>query len=89
MNAIITVVGVDRVGIIAKVSAYLAEKGVNIQEITQTIMAGNFMMFMTVNIPAQGAGLAVIEADLAALGKEIGVEINLKNEAVFQAMHRI
>jgi ACT domain-containing protein len=90
MNAIITVVGHDKVGIIAGLSAFLAERGVNIDDISQTILSGDFVMVMKVSAQeAAQAGLSRLKADLEALGSRMGVSISLMHEAVFQAMHRI
>ena len=89
MNAIITVVGVDKVGIIARVSSFLAERSINIEDISQTILSGNFVMMMMVNLSHASAGLKSIKAELDELGKEMQVSISLMHEGVFSAMHRI
>jgi ACT domain-containing protein len=89
MNAIITVVGSDKVGIIAKVSTFLSAHKINIADITQTILSGNFVMMMMVDL--DGADISIDELRIA-MGKEageMGVEINIMNEKVFSAMHRI
>lgn len=88
MNAIITVVGTDKVGIIAKVSAFLAERGINIADINQTVLSGNFVMMMMVAIE-ENDNLSFIKQELSALGEALGVSINLMHEKVFSAMHRI
>jgi ACT domain-containing protein len=88
MNAIITVVGTDKVGIIARVSAFLAERSINIEDISQTILSGNFVMMMMVNL-SQGSSLETIKAELNSLGVEMDVSISLMHEGVFSAMHRI
>jgi ACT domain-containing protein len=88
MNAVITVVGVDKVGIIAKVSSFLAEQGVNIIDISQTVLSGNFVMMMMVAIE-ENNDLSLIKRDLSTLGEALGVSISLMHEKVFSAMHRI
>jgi len=87
--AIITVVGNDKVGIIAKVSAFLADRGINIEDISQTILSGNFVMMMMVNLSSSAAALEVIKKELSALGDNLNVSISLMHEKVFSAMHRI
>lgn len=89
MNAIITVVGSDKVGIIANVSAYLAEHSINILDITQTILSGNFVMMMMVTLDDANVTVEALREDLAKKGTEMGVEINIMNERVFSAMHRV
>jgi ACT domain-containing protein len=90
MNAIITVVGSDKVGIIAKVSAFLAERGVNIEDISQTVLSGNFVMMMMVDLSSPGSlALAQIKKELSDLGDTLNVSISLMHEKVFSAMHRI
>ncbi|MDR1837348.1 MAG: ACT domain-containing protein [Treponema sp.] len=89
MNAIITVVGNDKVGIIAKVSAFLAERDINIEDISQTILSGNFVMMMMVNISSCSEVLEEVKRELAALGETLNVSISLMHEKVFSAMHRI
>ncbi len=85
---IITVVGHDTVGIIAKVCTYLAEHNVNILNISQTIVDGYFNMMMIVD--AAGAGdVTEMSGDLGALGQEIGVVIRCQHEDIFNMMHRI
>ncbi|MCC8163789.1 MAG: ACT domain-containing protein [Lachnospiraceae bacterium] len=85
---IITVVGHDTVGIIAKVCTYLAEHKVNILNISQTIVDGYFNMMMIVD--AAGAGdVTEMSGDLGALGQEIGVVIRCQHEDIFNMMHRI
>jgi ACT domain-containing protein len=89
MNAIITVVGSDRVGIIAKVSAFLAARCINIEDISQTILGGSFVMMMKVAITEDGQDLQTVKNDLSKLGEELQVSISLMHEQVFSAMHRI
>ncbi|MCR5081372.1 MAG: ACT domain-containing protein [Treponema sp.] len=89
MKGIITVVGGDKVGIIAKVSAYLAQHSINIADITQTILSGNFVMMMMVEFDKADIDIDTARKDLTAEAENLGVEINLMNEKVFSAMHRI
>ncbi|MBQ9539310.1 MAG: ACT domain-containing protein [Treponema sp.] len=89
MKAIITVVGGDKVGIIAKVSAYLAAHSINIVDITQTILSGNFVMMMMVDFENADTDIDKARKDLTANCEELGVECNVMNERVFSAMHRI
>ena len=89
MKAIITVVGGDKVGIIAKVSAFLAEHSINIDDITQTILSGNFVMMMMVNLDKSDISIDEARRLLTEEGHGLGVEVNLMSEKVFSAMHRI
>jgi ACT domain-containing protein len=89
MNAIITVVGADKVGIIAKVSVFLAERNINIEDISQTILSGNFVMMMMIDLSGSSKALDAVKTELAALGESMGVSISIMHEKVFSAMHRI
>ncbi|MCL2208823.1 MAG: ACT domain-containing protein [Treponema sp.] len=89
MNAIITVVGSDKVGIIAKVSAFLADRDINIEDISQTVLSGNFVMMMMVNLSSSSKALEEIKRELTVLGDTLNVSISLMHEKVFSAMHRI
>lgn len=89
MNAIITVVGSDKVGIIAKVSALLAEHKINIADITQTILSGNFVMMMMVSLEEADISIDELRSVLTSASEEMGVEINVMAEKVFSSMHRI
>jgi len=89
MNAIITVVGTDKVGLISKVSAFLAERDINIEDITQTILSGNFVMMMMVNLSSSSKALEEVKQELYSLGETLNVSISMIHEKVFQAMHRI
>ena len=89
MNAIITVVGSDKVGIIAEVSALLAAHKVNIADITQTILSGNFVMMMMVSMEGADVSLDGLRAVLEDAGKKMGVEINIMAEKVLSSMNRI
>lgn len=89
MNAIITVVGSDKVGIIAKVSDYLCKHSINIADITQTILSGNFVMMMMVELDKADISIDELRKDFVKKAEELGVEINIMSEKVFGAMHRI
>ena len=88
-KVIITVVGKDTVGIIAKVCTYLSEGSVNVLDISQTIVSGYFNMMMIVDMANATASFAEISAQLDALGEEIGVTIKCQKEEIFEMMHRI
>ena len=89
MNAIITVVGSDKVGIIAKVCSYLAEHNVNILDISQTIIQGYFNMMMIVDTNNSNTPFVALADELESLGDEIGVSIKVQHEDIFDSMHRI
>ena len=88
-KTIITVVGNDTVGIIAKVCTYLAENGVNILDISQTIVSGYFNMMMITDISGATKSFAAISDEMEKLGEEIGVVIKCQREEIFEKMHRI
>ncbi len=89
MRAIITVVGKDKVGIIAKISTTLAESNVNILDISQTILQEYFTMMMLVDLEGMNRGLEDLRKILIDLGKKLEVSITLQHEEIFKAMHRI
>ncbi len=88
-KSIITVVGKDTVGIIAKVCTYLAENQVNILDISQTIVQGYFNMMMIVDVTASEKQSGKLADELALLGENIGVQIKMQQEDIFNSMHRI
>ena len=88
-KTIITVVGKDTVGIIAKVCTYLAENGINILDISQTIVQGYFNMMMIVDTNASAKKFGDMADELEALGEKIGVVIKCQKEEIFDKMHRI
>ena len=88
-RTIITVVGHDAVGIIAKVCTYLAENNVNILDISQTIVEGFFNMMMITDAEKAVKDLEDLAKDLEVLGEEIGVNIRCQHEEIFNKMHRI
>ncbi len=87
MKAVITVIGKDRVGIISKVSTYLAECNVNILDISQTIMQDMFCMIMLVKLEDNNVGDVI--KGFEAIEKELGLSIHLQREELFESMHRI
>jgi len=89
MKAIITVVGKDKVGIIAAVSTKLAECSVNILDISQTIMQENFTMMMSVDLAGSTVSLKELKMHLNEIGSRIGLVINIYNEELFNSMHRV
>ena len=86
---IITVVGKDSIGITAKVCVYLAENSVNILDIAQTIVGGYFNMMMVVDIQESSKSTEIIANELKEIGDEIGVQIMVQHEKIFETMHRI
>lgn len=88
-KTIITVVGKDTVGIIAKVCTYLADNSINILDISQTIVSGYFNMMMVVDMSDIKKSFGDVADELEALGKEIGVIIKCQKEEIFDSMHRI
>lgn len=89
MKAVVTVMGVDKTGIIAKVSTCLSENNVNILDINQTIMQNIFTMVMLVDIKDAKSDYSYITKELEKIGVEIGVEIRIQREDIFHSMHRI
>ena len=89
MKAVVSVMGIDRTGIIAKVSGCLFENEINILDINQTIMQNIFTMVMLVEFSESSGDFVAVSEKLDALGKELGVEIRMQNEEIFNSMHRI
>lgn len=89
MRIVLTIVGKDRVGIIAKVSNLLAEHGVNILNINQNILEGFFNMVLIADMSSADVSLKELQEMAMQIGKEIGVEIKVQHEDIFTAMHRI
>ena len=88
-KAIITVVGKDRVGIIAGVCTYLAENQINILDITQTIVKGFFNMMMVVDVENITKSFGEVAQELEQVGEEIGLSVKIQREEIFLKMHRI
>ncbi|MCD8285740.1 MAG: ACT domain-containing protein [Clostridia bacterium] len=89
MRAVVTVVGKDKTGIIAKVSTFLAERGVNIVDISQTIMDEYFAMIMLVDLSCASIALSVLADECETMGKGIGMSIHVQHEEIFNAMHSV
>ena len=89
MKAIVSVIGSDKRGIIAKVTTALWEMNVNVEDISQTIMQKYFTMIMLVDLSEANLAFSEIADKLQKTGEEIGVDIRIQSEAIFQAMHRI
>ncbi len=88
-KVIITVIGKDTVGIIAKVCTYLAGNQINILDISQTIVAGYFNMMMVVDLAGSLKPIQDVSRELSQIGGEIGVQIKCQREEIFEEMHRI
>ena len=89
MKAIVTVIGEDRVGIIATVCTDLAAFNVNVLDISQTVMQGYFTMMMVVDVSGATCPVAELAQKLDEKGKEMGLSIRLQREEIFKAMHRV
>ena len=89
MKAIVTVIGEDRVGIIATVCTDLASFNVNVLDISQTVMQGYFTMMMVVDVSGANCPMAELAQKLDEKGKEMGLSIRLQREEIFKAMHRV
>lgn len=89
MRAVVTVVGKDKTGIIAKISTYLAEKNINILDISQTILGEYFTMITLVDLSAAQIKLAELAEECKVLGEKIGMSIHVQHEDVFNAMHNV
>ena len=89
MKAIVTVVGKDRVGIIAEVCVQLASFNINVLDISQTVMQGYFTMMMAVDTSGSDIPLAELAKRMEEKGKEMGLSIRLQREDIFEAMHRV
>ena len=88
-KVIITVVGKDTVGIIARICTYLADNGVNVLDITQTIRDGFFNMMMIVDIAGSPKVYDELVDGIAELQEKLGMQIRMQKEDIFDAMHRI
>ena len=89
MHAVVTVTGKDKKGTIAKVSSFHAERGVNVEDISQTILQDYFAMIMLVDIRELTIELSELAKECDRLGQEIGMSIRVQHEAIFNAMHNI
>ena len=89
MKAIVPVIGKDQVGIIAGVCTVLAEKNINVLDISQTVMQDYFTMIMMVDISEAGLTFEELSRDLDEFGRTKGLSIRIQREDIFEAMHRI
>ena len=89
MKAFITVIGRDTVGVVAKVSSLCCERNINIEDVTQSILHGMFAMIMLVDISQCNVSHEELHTQVDALAKEMGMQINLTRQEVFDAMHTI
>ena len=89
MRAVISVIGKDTVGILAKVSTKCASMGANIVDVTQTILQDMFVMIMMVDISAINREFAEMASAVEQLGSEMGLSIHIMHEDIFNSMHRI
>ena len=89
MRAVVTVTGKDKKGIIAKISAFLSEKGANIEDISQTILGEYFAMIMLVSLEALTVDFSAFAEAITNAGREVGVDIRVMHEDIFNTMHRI
>jgi ACT domain-containing protein len=85
----ISVLGQDRKGIIARISNYLYQQNINIEDLNQKVMQGYFVMTMLVDVTESQASLEAIREALAALGQDMKLKIQIQHEDIFKAMHRI
>ncbi len=89
MRAVITVVGKDTVGILAKVSAKCSEHGVNVAEVTQSVLQDLFAMIMIVDIDKLDVSFTVFAEEMEAIGEDMNLKIHIMHEDIFNAMHTI
>lgn len=89
MKAVITVIGEDKVGILAKVSSVCAKYNISITDVTQSIMQNMFSMIMLVNMDLSEISCAELSDKMSSLGKEMGLSIHSMHEDLFNSMHRI
>jgi ACT domain-containing protein len=86
---IVTVTGVDRVGIVAKLANVMARANINIVDINQKILEETFVMTMAVDVAESAIGMDKIKARLDRVGKEMALKITIQDENIFKAMHRV
>ena len=89
MKAVITVIGRDTVGVVAKVSAVCAELNINIEDVSQSIMQDMFCMIMLVDLSGCNVDQAVMRAEFARVGEDLQMQVNVTRQEVFDAMHHI
>jgi ACT domain-containing protein len=89
MKIVVTIIGQDRIGIVAKVSTAMAEESVNVLDINQNIMNGFFNMVMIADMGAATVSIKDLQHKMNEVGQDIGVEIKIQSEDIFNVMHRI
>ena len=89
MKAVITVVGKDTVGILAKVSSACAEREINIVDVTQSVLQNLFVMVMLADISGMTCDFGTFSDDLKSIGAELGMDIRVMHEDIFNSMHRV
>lgn len=89
MKAIVSVIGKDKKGIIAKVATKLSELDVNIEDISQTIMQNFFTMIMAVDLSESTHSFEEVKQELATTGQALGVEIHIQSQSIFESMHQL
>ena len=89
MRAVITVVGKDSVGILAKVSSKCSESNVNINEVTQSVLEDMFCMIMISDISNINKDFGTFSTEMQKLGEEMGMSVHVMHETIFNSMHRI
>lgn len=89
MKGIVSVIGTDKKGIIAKVSGALYDMDINVEDISQTLMQNYFTMIMMVDLSSVKLSFNQVKSNLKDLGETIGVQINIQNTTIFDAMHKI
>lgn len=88
-RAVLTVLGADRIGIVAGITAVLAEQGVNIEDIRMASMRDLFTMIALVDLAQTAGSFSELQAALEATGRELGVQVLIQREAIFHSMHRV
>ncbi|MDA0525534.1 ACT domain-containing protein [Methanococcoides alaskense] len=86
---IITVIGIDKIGIVASITKVMADYNVNIVDISQTIMEDLFTMIMLAGVDSENFDLAAFQKAMVGIGEELGVEVRVQHEDAFRFMHRI
>ena len=89
MRAVITVIGKDTVGILARISAQCASHAINIIEVTQSVLQDMFVMVMLTDISKMDVPFALLADEMSALGTEMGLSVHTMHEDIFNAMHHI
>ncbi|MBD3299994.1 MAG: ACT domain-containing protein [Candidatus Moranbacteria bacterium] len=87
--AVITVIGKDKVGIVAKITNFLAKNSINIEEISQNVMRGIFTMVLLVDLEKSSLSISELSKKLEKTGKQIGMDVHVHDENIIRAMHRV